>query len=373
MNPPHPLAVSVERLPEGPFEGWAPGSLFRTRAWLNACHRAGDSMLCVRTSAGDALLAGRLVAERAGWANMNIVDICSGTKYGVRPPPEQVEEARDLAVPHLLMAVPGYDTGVIGNPSAGTASALVASVEEVAGALDVLPVYGYVPALEVELLAALRAAGYLVGAVTATARLELTGMTFDDYLASLSHKRRWAVRHELMTFERAGGHVTVFPASSAGPLLPEVARLEANVLGRHGRRQPPAVFEDLHRRMSASFGDDMLVVVALHDGRQVASATLLVRGTEMHVRSAGIDYEAAPAVHGHFVAVYYVPIQLAYARGVRTVWFGISGFRAKVNRGARLVGLHAAVPSRSPAALLHLLQRTDGALRRSLPWADGGA
>jgi len=218
------------------------------------------------------------------------------------------------------------------------------------------------------LLAALRRAGYVTGLVAATARLDLDEPSFPAYLASLPRKRRTEIRRELRRFEAAGASIEVLLAPAAGPVMGEVAALEASVSARHGRPEPVSQPAAVNGRLAAAFGEDMLVVVARHGGRCVASATLFRHGDELHVRSAGIDHEAARPIFAHFVATYATPVRLACDLGLRRVGFGIAAFRAKVARGARLVPLAAALPPHTPPSLLRMLERTDRCLRRSLPW-----
>lgn len=362
-----PHTVAVEELPPALWEAWPPASLARSRRWLQACRVPGDRALSVRNEAGDGLLACRLVCLPDAWPRLNAVDVCAGHLFDVPFDEADADEARRLAIPHLLVAFPGYDTGVVGNPSPDTARSLVEAVEEVARALGALPVYAYVPAGERPLLEALGRSGYVTGVVAATAMLELPGPSFADYLASLSSSRRAMVRRERRRFTDSGATVATLPATAAAPVLPQVAELEANVSAHHGQPEPASRPAAINARLAEAFGEEMLVVLARRGGRCLASATVFRHGDELHVRAAGVDYEAAQPVCAHFVAAYYTPIELACALGLRRVRFGIAAFRPKVNRGARLVPLLAALPAGAPPSLLRLLDWTDRWLRRSLP------
>jgi Acetyltransferase (GNAT) domain len=362
-----PQVLAVEDLPAALWERWPPRSPLRSRRWLQACRVPGDQALCVRTEVGDGLVAGRLVDRPDAWARLNAVDICAGLLFGVAADAAEVEAARRLAVPHLLVAFPGYDTGLVGAPTA--ADAVVAAVASTASAAGALPAYAYLPPDE-PLLAALRRAGYVTGLVAATARLDLAEPSFPAYLASLPGKRRREIRREVRRFEGAGASIEVLPAPAAAGVLAEVAALEASVSGRHGRQEAPSAPAAVNARLAAAFREDMLVVVARHGARCLASATMFRHGDELHVRSAGIDYEAARPLFAHFVVAYVTPVRVACDLGLRRVGFGIAAFGAKVARGARLVPLAAALPAHAPLSLLRLLERTDRCLRRSLPWKD---
>lgn len=362
-----PQVVAVEDMPAAPWERWPPRSLLRSRRWLQACRVPGDQAVCVRTDAGDGLVTGRLVDRPHAWARLNAVDVCAGLLYGVPTDAGEVEAARRAAVPHLLVAFPGYDTGLVGPPAA--ADAMVASVASAASAAGALPAYAYLPPDE-PLLAALRRAGYVTGLVAATARLDLAEPSFAAYLASLPGKRRNELRREVRRFEEAGASIEVLPAPAASGVLDEVAALEASVSGHHGRPEPASRPAAINARLAAAFGDDMLVVVARRGGRSVASAVLLRHGDELHARSSGIDYPAARPIFAYFVATYAAPIRIACELGLRRVGFGIAAHQAKVARGARLVPLAAALPPSAPPSLLRMLERTDRCLRRSLPLGD---
>ena len=362
-----PQVLAVEDLPVALWERWPPRSLLRTRRWLQACRVPGDQALCVRTDAGDGLVAGRLVDRPDAWPRLNAVDVCAGALFGVAADAADVETARRVAVPHLLIAFPGYDTGLVGAPTA--ADAVVTAVASVASAAGALPAYVYLPPDE-PLLASLRRAGYVTGLVAATALLDLAKPSFSAYLASLPRKRRNEMQRELRRFADAGATVEVLPAPAAAGVLDEVAELEASVSRHHGRPEAASRPAAVNARLAAAFGEDMLVVVARHRGRCVASATLFRHGDELHGRSAGIDHRPARPIFAHFVAAYATPVRIACDLGLHRVGFGIAAFPAKVARGARLVPLAAALPPDAPPSLLRLLERTDRCLRLSLPCRD---
>ena len=104
---------------------WAapsPAPVYTARQWLAASRWPGDGMRYLL--AGGLMLPVRSVTDPAAWSRMNLVDICAGTAFGDWADPGLVARARSDAVPHLLVAAPGYFTVPIG-PADGDVSALV--------------------------------------------------------------------------------------------------------------------------------------------------------------------------------------------------------------------------------------------------------
>jgi hypothetical protein len=127
--------VFTADLGDVPGSVWAaasPAPVYTAREWLAASRWPGDGMRYLL--AGGLMVPVRLVTEPAAWSRMNLVDICAGTAFGDWADAGAVASARVHAVPHLLVAAPGYFTVPIG-PADGDVRALVDALRGKAGRL----------------------------------------------------------------------------------------------------------------------------------------------------------------------------------------------------------------------------------------------
>ncbi len=189
------LTADLDDVPGSVWAAPSPAPVYTAREWLAASRWPGDGMRYLL--AGGLMVPVRLVTDPAAWSRMNLVDICAGTAFGDWADPGVVARARSEAVPHLLVAAPGYFTVPIG-PADGDVSALVDAVEgqgleghgleghglEGHGLEEqrLVTGFGYLPPEAAPLLAELRRRGYATGVISVTTRLDLPGDSFDDYL-----------------------------------------------------------------------------------------------------------------------------------------------------------------------------------------------
>jgi hypothetical protein len=304
----------------------------------------------------------RTVADPAAWPRMNLVDICAGAAFGSWADPRAVADARADAVPHLLVAAPGYFTVPIGPPG-GDLTALVDAAEDPG-----LPVgFAYLPPSAEPLLGVLRQRGYATGVVSATTRLDLPGDAFDDYLAGLTSRRRVQVRREMRRFADAGGAVDHAAGTDVAGQLSLVARMESALQRAHGFSADDELYLALNRRFLDQFGSSMHLLRASLHGEPVATVTLLHTGGDVVVRAFGVcDHPEVRAAMVYFNLVYYSSIALAHRLGVQRMWFGTSTVDAKRWRGLMVVPLVAAVGPRGGGTLRPLLTATDTHLRQML-------
>jgi hypothetical protein len=360
------LTANLDDVPGPIWAAASPAPVYTAREWLAASRWPGDGMRYLL--AGGLMVPVRSVTDPAAWSRMNLVDICAGTAFGDWADPGVVARARSHAVPHLLVAAPGYFTVPIG-PADGDVSALVDAVEgqgQVTGFAYLTPEAG-------ALLGELRRRDYTTGVISVTTRLDLPGSSFDEYLAGLSGRRRGQVRHEIRCFTRAGG--TIDHASGAGVVeqLPLVARLENALQRAHGYAASDESYLALNRTFADLFGSSLHLLRASLHGEPVATVTLLHVGDDLVVRAFGAaDTPAVRAAVVYFNLVYYASIALGQRLAVRRVWFGPSAIEAKRGRGLALVPLAGAVGPGSDDTLRSLLTETDTHLRGMLNrWLGG--
>lgn len=156
--------------------------------------------------------------------------------------------------------------------------------------------------------------------------------SFDEYLGSLSNRRRGAVRRELRDFSASGGEITVGTledtASTIAPLL-------ASTLSKHGLVQNiDALFSGL--RLQAGFiAGQSRVYVAHRRGRPVGFSLFFEHQGAFYARLVGFDYERS-GHHEYFVLLFYEPIRDAISRGILRIHLGIGGHEAKLARGGQV-------------------------------------
>jgi uncharacterized protein len=342
-----------------------PHSIFESRRWLAASEWPGSELRYVVADEARALVPARLVTDLLAWPNMNLVDICAGAKAGVEPDPDDVDEARHAATPHLLVAAPGYETRLVGRRSTDAAHSIVDAVEREGSDAGAVVAFAYLPPDDV-LLEVLRLRGYADGLVSATTSCALPPGGFTAYLEWLPAKRRSEARRERRVFERHGGTLRFLCGDEAAPFVSTLAELEAAHQRTHGNDVERSLLEDQALRFLAEFGSDMYLVVGEVEGRAAACATAFRHGDSLLGRSVGLDPEVARETLAYFNVAYYGVIELAYALGVRRVSFGISSLDAKVGRGASLVPLRAALHPDAPPVLESLLAATDRRLQETL-------
>jgi hypothetical protein len=347
---------------------WAaasPAPVYTAREWLAASRWPGDGMRYLL--AGGLMVPVRVVTDPTAWSRMNLVDICAGTAFGDWADAGAVASARSRAIPHLLVAAPGYFTVPIG-PADGDVGALVDAVEEQGQPAG----YAYLPPEAEPLLGELRRRDYTAGVVSVTTRLDLPGDSFDDYLAGLSGRRRGQVRHEVRCFTQAGGTIDHVSGAAVLEQLPLVARLENELQRAHGYAASDESYLALNATFAGLFGSSLHLLRASLHGEPVATVTLLRAGDDLVVRAfGGADSPEVRAAVVYFNLVYYASIALGQRLGVRRIWFGPSAIEAKRGRGLTLVPLMGAVgPAAGP--LRSLLTETDTRLRGMLNrWLGG--
>lgn len=239
----------------------------------------------------------------------------------------------------------------------------------------------YADSVTARLVQAARA-GATVAHLAHDAWIEPVGARFSDYLRSLGSHRRARVRREMAVFNDAGyrcEHVTLEAAAGeAGSLL-------AQTQARHGH---PADREALARSLAAqgrAMGDGAEVLVLRRGARAVGFVSFYCWGDTLFLRAAGFDYERLAGAAEYFNLVYYLPVAIAYERGLRRLHAGIEATEAKALRGASirplwLVDFGSAIDSRQAAhhnaAVLDELLSGSTAVARAvdaaawLPWAS---
>ncbi len=170
------------------------------------------------------------------------------------------------------------------------------------------------------------------------ATIPLPGDGFEDYLGSLSSKRRVAVRHERAAFHAAGLSIRHLPL---GDCHREAGLLLAALQSAHGHIDDDAdLMTRLLGRQAEAMGRQARVTAA-YDGQRMAAFSLYYHfGGTTWLRAIGAD-PSCSAPFAYFNLTYYLPIEAAYREGTTALHAGMKAIRAKQLRGAEITGLFA--------------------------------
>ncbi|MEV0001811.1 GNAT family N-acetyltransferase [Micromonospora sp. NPDC050980] len=292
---------------------------------------------------------------------MNIVDVVGGLVGEAGGDEDLVARARQAHPRQLVCAATGYGSPVVAatTPHPDRLSTLVATFVEYARQRGATPAVLHCPAGD-PLLDALAANDFAVGVTDLYPVLDLPGDSMRDYLAALPKGRRGNVRREIAAL--AGGRAEVHVGERARPHLAAAASLNVAGYRQRGSDRNEAEARAVYERLLDHFGDRLLLTTVSAGGRPVASAVLLIGDGDLLLYSAGLLLPDSRAVAGYFNAAYYLPIEYAYANGLRRIMLGPTGRQAKRLRGARFEPLYSAVP-RHDRTLTELLAATDARLR----------
>jgi len=159
---------------------------------------------------------------------------------------------------------------------------------------------------------------------------------FDDFLASLSSRKRKNIRKERATIAAAG--VTMRPLTGSAIKQDHIDyfyRFYLSTIDRKwgGAYLTHAVFSQLRRTMA----DRMLLVMAEYNGQIIGGALNFIGHDALYGRNWGADIDIPNL---HFEACYYQAIEFAIATGLSRVEAGAQGIH-KVQRGYLPVTTHS--------------------------------
>ncbi len=346
--------------------GWWPARPGDPRDGLPWATGVSDPVRFLGLSDGPALW---LRGPGGNSGRMDPVRVLGGTTADLDTDPVPLQAALDAYPRILVSAATGYGSPMprAGEAAADDVEALVAALISHARESDATPVVLHCPSGD-PLLAALAAQEFTVGITDLYPALELPGTGLADYLEALSRGRRRTVRHEIRA--RDGGSAHVYVGEEARPHLVAAARLSASAYRQRNQPGDDARAVPIYGRLLDSCGNDFVLTMVCDESGPVASACLIIGGTDLLLYSAGLELPRSRAVAGYFNAAYYLPIEFAYRRGLRRILLGPTGWHTKLLRGARFTPLCSAVPA-GATALVNLLTETDRRLRSAPGLLDG--
>lgn len=160
--------------------------------------------------------------------------------------------------------------------------------------------------------------------------------SFDDFLASLSSRKRKNIRKERERAQNFGGEIV---ALTGDDLRPEHWDAFWHFYQDTGARKwgTPYLTRDFFDRAQETMADDMLLCLAMRDGQPVAGALNFIGAETLYGRYWGC-VEDHPCLH--FELCYYQAIDFAIAHGLGRVEAGAQGGH-KLARGYLPVATHS--------------------------------
>ena len=190
---------------------------------------------------------------------------------------------------------------------------------------------------------------------------------FDDFLASLASRTRKAIRKEraaalagLEVVHLTGGAITEAHWDAFWTFYQDTG---ARKWGR------PYLTRRFFSLLGERMAEEVLLILALRDGRPIAGALNLIGGEALYGRYWGATEEVP---HLHFELCYYQAIDAAIARGLARVEAGAQGGH-KLARGYRPVptfSAHHLADPRLRAAVADYLERERAAVAEEIAALD---
>jgi hypothetical protein len=242
--------------------------------------------------------------------------------------------------PSLIVMYPSYECFPVG-PAAevGTyiESLVAAAVDWARDAGMRAVAFLYVSARPNPLSAALRRTGFYRIPLSFNSVLRITGSTFDDYLRTLPAKRRRMVRWERRQLESSGITFSLRPLPDC---LDDVVRLRCALVrkyrGEVDERSERQRLQNIAKLLSA-----YEVGVFYGEYHQEMVGFSLFHGHQgvWYPYWTGTDYDHPRHRLVYFETLFYLPIQMAAASGVRAIEYGHGSWPVKRSRGCALVPL----------------------------------
>jgi predicted N-acyltransferase len=152
--------------------------------------------------------------------------------------------------------------------------------------------------------------------------------TFDDFLATLSSRKRKAIKKERRAVAESGLRIRRLTGDA---LTAEHWDIFFELYTRTSDRKwgYPYLTQDFFHRLDDAMADKVMLVLADKDGYPVGGALNLIGRDSLYGRNWGGD-DSIPFLH--FEACYYQAIEFAIERGIETVEAGAQG-EHKIQRG----------------------------------------
>jgi predicted N-acyltransferase len=183
--------------------------------------------------------------------------------------------------------------------------------------------------------------------------------SFDEFLATLEHKKRKNIRAERRKVAEAGVTLRRVPgAELSDEDWDFFNQCYAQTYSEH--HSTPYLNLEFFLRIGRAMADRVMMVIAQRDGRRIAASLVFHTGATLYGRYWGA-LEHVPCLH--FEASYYQPLEFCIERGIQTFEGGAQG-EHKMARGflpVRTVSAHwLAHPAFADAVQRFLERETEG-------------
>ncbi|MGL5825297.1 MAG: hypothetical protein ACRCYU_10845 [Nocardioides sp.] len=213
--------------------------------------------------------------------------------------------------------------------------------------------FWYLPPNEADEVCALPGLSTTRARCLPSAVLDVGGLdSLEDYLARLPGARRSLVRRDLRRIERRGYRCRSVLADRLR--LADYAPLVVQVQRRRGEQlEEVGAIRYLQRCLTGDLLDRAIIHEVRDPSGRLAAFSLGIRhGRGFYLRVFGADYSAGHGRSGeYFQATVYGPVCYAMTHGLRYVHLGVTSYRAKCLRGARLHPREVVIVARTPAEL----------------------
>lgn len=325
-----------------------------TAAEWDACVGTADPFL--RHAFFSAVEGSGCAARRTGWRPAHLVARRGGMAVGVAPMyvkshsygeyvfdhawADAYQQAGGRYYPKLqacvpFTPVPGRRLAVAPGAPDETAAALVAAMERLAAENGFSS--AHVAFADASDMATLRNAGWLERHGVQYHWFNRGYATFDDFLGTLSSRKRKQIKRERRTVAESSVTVHMLTGDDLRPAHWDAFhRLYLQTADRKwgGGYLNRAFFHQLGRTM----GESVLLAMCEDRGEWVAGALNLIGADALYGRNWGAD-GSSPFLH--FEACYYKAIEFAIARGLSRVEAGAQG-EHKIQRGYQPVPTYSA-------------------------------
>jgi predicted N-acyltransferase len=180
---------------------------------------------------------------------------------------------------------------------------------------------------------ALTRRGYHTMALLGECLLPISWTSFEDYLATHTSSRRWAIRADIRNFERSGMTVHV-----EGPdaLDDRLAQLQSNVQRKYGHRGNLDRIKLGYSRIKHYLAPQVRVFVARRGSDTVGFALFYELDDVYYCKQVGFDYQRLGNDACYFNVLFYEPIRQAISKGIQLIHYGSESYEAKMGRGCKL-------------------------------------
>jgi predicted N-acyltransferase len=187
---------------------------------------------------------------------------------------------------------------------------------------------------------------------------------FDDFLSRLNSKRRKQIRKERRDVAAAGVTLERISGERVDDKMWKAFHdLYTSTFAKHGNY--PALTLDFFRRIAATMGEQVLLVLASRRNKPIAAAFFLVGEDTLYGRYWG-SFEDIPGLH--FEACYYQGLDYCIARGLQRFEPGAQG-EHKISRGflpTPTYSMHWIADRRFRSAIARFLDAETGYMDKQL-------